>query len=648
MYQFLNRMPRQLKWTILLALDVSLAPIALFAAYALQNNNISLSNMPLLNLQAAMLLMAISGLLAVGTNIYKVQLKAYETRAIGLSAIHAILLGVAALALDDLANYDTPLAMFITFMLMFFLLAVSIRILMLQLLLFIYRSGTAQVRVLIYGAGPTGRQLAAALRTDETIYPIAFIDDNQTLQGSIVQGLKVYPFKSVSVLQKTRHVNRVLLAMPSVQRSRLVQISRSLEDKGLDVQSLPSFTQMAHGQTLLDQLESIVPGQFLGRAPLDAELSGGGATYAGRVVLISGAGGSIGSELCRQVLASSPAKLVLLEISELALYTINLELEALTEKKPVPIVPVLGSVLDGALMQQVFTDQGVQVVLHAAAYKHVNLVEKNPIIGASNNVLGTQTLAQMAADVGVERFILISSDKAVRPTNVMGASKRLAEIVVQDMAHRAASMGQGCTVFSMVRFGNVIGSSGSVIPLFQNQIRKGGPVTLTHREVTRYFMTISEAARLVLLAGSFACGGEVFVLDMGAPVPIYDLARQMIEAAGYRLRDADHPNGDIEIVLTGLSPGEKVHEELLIGGKRLTTLHPKIMQAQEAHLSETEAAALLKGLRAAITDHDVGALRSIIAHWVEGAAHFVSAPQLIPPVNRLQLVVGNPNKPTNL
>ena len=630
MYQFISRMPRQFKWAILLTMDVLFAPLALVGAHALQNNSVSMSGMDLVNVNVVILLMGISGMLAVVTNTYKVQLKAYETRAIGLTGVHAICLGVAGWVLGSLAQYDVPAATYIIFGLLFFLLAVAARIVMLQILLFIFRSGKGQVRVLIYGAGPTGRQLAAALRTDETIYPIAFVDDNRTLHGSIVQGLKVYTPKSIASLKKARNVDRVLLAMPAVPRPRLMQISARLERIGLDVQSLPSFAQMAHGPRLVDQLEPVKLGQFLGRAPLDSDLRGGAPTYENRVVLISGAGGSIGSELCRQVLACNPAKLVLLEVSELALYTINMELEALTEAKPVPIVPVLGSVCDPDLMRHVLTEQGVQVVLHTAAYKHVPLVEQNAVVGVANNVFGTQTLAQTAADVGVERFILISSDKAVRPTNAMGASKRLAEIILQDMASRSATLGQGKTVFSMVRFGNVIGSSGSVIPLFQEQIRKGGPVTLTHREVTRYFMTIPEAARLVLLAGSFASGGDVFVLDMGAPVPIYDLARRMIDAAGYRLRDEDNPDGDIEIVLTGLRPGEKIHEELLIGAARLTTLHPKIMQAREAHLSEIEVAAVMKSLRAAVADHDVLALRAVIARWVEGAAHFANTPQDIP------------------
>jgi len=365
----------------------------------------------------------------------------------------------------------------------------------------------------------------------------------------------------------------------------------------------------------------VAAGRFLGRAPLDAELPGGAETYVGQSILISGAGGSIGSELCRQLMSCAPDRLVLLENSELALYTLEQELKVLAERLKIEVVPVLGSVTEGALVRRVMTRHKVTIVLHAAAYKHVPLVEVNPAAGLTNNVLGTQTLAVAAGECGVKRFILISSDKAVRPKNVMGASKRMAEIVVQDLASRSNVAGGG-TIYSMVRFGNVMGSSGSVIPLFHDQISRGGPITLTHREVTRYFMTIPEAARLVLVAGSFAAGGEVFVLDMGDPIPIYNLARQMIEAAGYRVRDEATPEGDIEIVLTGLRPGEKLHEELLIGEGQITTPHPKILQAREAHLSEIEVAAALKALRAAVAEGDEAAMRAVIARWVEGGQVF--------------------------
>ena len=617
MYRWVSALSRRRKRAVLLAVDVILIPAALLGALALQGSTGAGATI-LGHWLALSLLMAIGGLLSSVLGLPQVQLKSYESHAIALTGVHAVLLGLTAAVLDDMAGLATPLANFINFALVYFLLAVAARMAMLQILLGIYRRGQDQSRVLIYGAGATGRQLAAALRTDETVFPIAFIDDNINTQGTIVQGLTVHGPMAIPTLIRTHAIDRVLLAMPSAPRPKQAQLSRKLEDMGLEVQAVPSFAQLTGRVPLLDQLQPVVPGRFLGRAALDAALPDSGTTYADRVILITGAGGSIGSELCRQLLARGPAKLVLFEISELALYTIDMELRALLRRQRIEIVPVLGSITDAGLMARVMAEHRVQVVLHAAAYKHVPLVERNPVVGLSNNVLGTQVLAQAAAHAGVERFILISSDKAVRPKNMMGASKRMAELVVQDLASRS----RGRTVFTMVRFGNVMGSSGSVIPLFQDQIEKGGPVTLTHREVTRFFMTIPEAAKLVLVAGSFASGGDVFVLDMGDPIPIYDLARQMIAAAGYTLRDEANPDGDIEIKITGLRPGEKIHEELLIGEGQTTTPHPKILQANEAALSEIEVAAALKALRKAIEAADEAALRAVVARWVEGGAHF--------------------------
>jgi FlaA1/EpsC-like NDP-sugar epimerase len=620
MYRWVSSLSRSKKRTVLLAVDVLLIPVALLGAMALQGGPEEQVNTVINHWLALPLLMAIGGLLSSVLGLPLIQLKSYESHAISLTGLHAVLLGLAAAVLDDMAGFGTPLAAFINFALVYFLLAVSTRVTMLQLLLGIYRRGKDQSRVLIYGAGSTGRQLAAALRTDETVFPIAFIDDNVAAQGTTIQGLTVYGPMAIPRLINSHKIDRVLLAMPSASRPKHAQLSRKLEDMGVDVQAVPSFAQLTGRVALLDQLEPVVPGRFLGREALDGKLPDGGTTYAGRVILITGAGGSIGSELCRQLLGRTPSKIILFEISELALYTIDMELRALLRNQKTEITPVLGSITDEKLLARMMALHEVQVVLHAAAYKHVPLVEKNPVVGMSNNVLGTQALAQAAAAAGVERFILISSDKAVRPTNMMGASKRMAELVVQDLASRS----KGRTIFTMVRFGNVMGSSGSVIPLFQDQIQKGGPVTLTHREVTRFFMTIPEAAKLVLVAGSFASGGDVFVLDMGDPIPIYDLARQMISAAGYAVRDEANPDGDIEIKITGLRPGEKIHEELLIGKGQLTTPHPKILQANEAALSQIEIASALKALRRAIDTADELALRAVVARWVEDGAHFAA------------------------
>ena len=616
MLSFIIRLPRRAKQAVILATDIALVPVALASALALQPDARDGLAALARNWESIPLLMMIAGLLAIVMGIHRVQLKAYETRAISMTGIHALLVGLSTAILDALANYGTPLATFINFALVYFLLTVTIRVVGLHALTSIYLRGRDRVRVLIYGAGRTGQQLAAALRTDDVILPVAFVDDNNSLTGSIVQGLRVYSPVSIADLVADKKVDRVLLAMPQVPQPKLSQISGRLADMGLVVQALPSFAQLAgNGAALVAQLSPVVPTRFLGRAPLDAELPGGSETYVGRSILVSGAGGSIGSELCRLLLTCAPRRIVLMEISELALYQIDMELSALAARTGVEIVPVLGSVSDGPLVRHVLQDNAVEIVLHAAAYKHVSIVEKNPLAGFANNVLGTHTLALAAAECGVRRFVLISSDKAVRPSNMMGASKRMAELVIQDLASRSSKT-HGKTIFAMVRFGNVMGSSGSVVPLFQEQIAKGGPVTLTDRNVARFFMTIPEAARLVLVSGTFATGGEVFVLDMGAPVPIYDLARQMIEASGYRIRDDANPDGDIEIVLTGLRKGEKLIEELLIGEGQTTTPHPKILQAREEFLSEIEVAAALRALRTALADADVEALNTVVDRWV--------------------------------
>ncbi len=620
MYRLISTLPRGIKRVIMLGVDAMLVPLALLAVTLLQAGDSAggrLWDDLAQNWMAVPLMMGLCLLLSQVMGIPSIQLKSYESRAIGLTGAHAFLLGLAAAIMDDLAGLATPLATFINFALIFFLMAVATRIVMLQVLVFIYRIGRDRLRVLVYGAGEMGLKLVAALHRDIGIEPIAFVDDDRAKQSTIMQGLTVYSPLTLETLVRERKIDRVLLALPNLSPSRLAQLSRRLSDIGVDFRSLPSFAEMTGQADLSQQLRRVPDDSYLGRAPVDADLPSGTRGYTDRHVMISGAGGSIGAELCRQVLSCKPTRLVLLDMSEPSLYAIEMALRPLAKQAGVTLVPVLGSVTDGDLMRRTMTENGVEIVLHAAAYKHVPLVEQNAAQGMANNALGTLTLARVAAEVGIDRFILISTDKAVRPKNMMGASKRLAEIILQDMASR---MPDGGTVFSMVRFGNVMGSSGSVMPLFESQIARGGPITLTHPNVTRYFMTISEAARLVLVAGSFAEGGDVFVLDMGEPVLIYDLARQMIAAAGYSVRDADHPDGDIEIKVTGLRRGEKVHEELLIGTTKFPTQHPKVMRAREAFPSQIEVAAALKAIRKSVADGDEIALRSAAARYVEDGA----------------------------
>ena len=459
-------------------------------------------------------------------------------------------------------------------------------------------------------------QLVSAFRTHEHIEPVAFVDDSSALQGLQVAGLPVYSPVQIPEIVVEREINRVLLAMPSQSLPKQAQIARRLQKMGLEVQSLPSFAQLIGEEALVEKLQPLNPRSFLNRDEIESEIGDGSLAYAGRTVVITGAGGSIGSELCRQVLDCRPARLVVFELSELALYNIHSELTGLTEGEcSVEIVPVLGSVTDARLVRKVLADNDVQVILHAAAYKHVPMVELNPLAGLANNVLGTHTLAEEAVRAGIERFILVSSDKAVRPTNVMGASKRLAELVIQDQASRVP-FGEGPR-FSIVRFGNVLGSSGSVVPLFQEQVRRGGPVTVTHENVARFFMTVQEAVNLVLRAGSMTEGGEIYVLEMGKPVPIVNLARQVIESAGYTVRDAKFPDGDIEIEFTGLRPGEKMIEELTLSGNLIGTTHKKIFHTSDTSLSEIEIAAALRALRHALATGDEDAARAVANRYVE-------------------------------
>lgn len=474
-----------------------------------------------------------------------------------------------------------------------------------------HRGGDDRLRLLIYGAGRTGRQLAAALASDDAVRPVAFVDDDPRLHGVSIGGLRVHSAGEIGRLITDAGVQRIVLAMPDTPAAQRAAIRARLRDLGCAVHDLPAFADLVTGASCAEpESRALDLNALLGRDRLEDQLPGVTATYAGKRILVTGAGGSIGSELCRQLIRARPAHLVLLDHSEFALFDIDRELRGLAPD--LTITPILGSVADKALVSVLMPAKKIDIVLHAAAYKHVPMVESNAIEGMRNNVIGTRTLALAARDAGVGRFILVSTDKAVRPTSVMGASKRFAEMIIQDMATRSTT-----TRFAMVRFGNVIGSSGSVIPLFAEQIARGGPVTLTHPDVTRYFMTIPEATRLVLLAGTFARGGDVFVLDMGQPVAMRDVARKMIENAGLTVRDAENPGGDIEIRITGLRPGEKLHEELLIGSDMLTTPHPRILRAQEGHLSEIELAKALKSLSEAIETRDVALLRSILAKWIE-------------------------------
>ena len=497
----------------------------------------------------------------------------------------------------------------------FFLFFLIGRLAVSHLSVVLQRKSADRCRVLIYGAGAAATQLAIALRGHRSIEPVAFVDDNVTLQGLRILRLPVYSPMRIAELIKEKQVDRVMLAAGSMPQAKQLKLIKRLEALGLEVHALPSFAQLIGEAPLLDKLTPASAQSLLGRDEVSAGWKPELNCYQDRVIMITGAGGSIGSELCRQMLELRPAKLVLFELNELALYNISQELQAFAEELPVEVIGVLGSVTETRQVRKVMQDHGVQVVLHAAAYKHVPLVEDNPLAGLVNNVLGTQTLVQQSLFAGVEGFILISSDKAVRPTNIMRASKRLAEGVLHNAARQCN--GADGPIFSTERFGNVLGSSGSVVPLFQEQLGRGGPITVTDPQVMRYFMTVQEAVRLVLESGSMAQGDEVFVLDMGQPVSILRLARQMIENAGYSVKDEMNPNGEIEIIITGLRRGEKLVEELTLTNRLNKTLHPKIFSALESNLSEADVTVALRRLREAFLASDEDMARRVAMHFVE-------------------------------
>ena len=454
---------------------------------------------------------------------------------------------------------------------------------------------------LIYGAGEAGQQLAMALRSDPAMRLVGFIDDDRKIEGEIIDGVPIYSRPKLPYLVDSYGVTDVLLALPHVTRSKRRRVMKSLEDWPIRVRMLPDMRQIIDEQVSVSDLRDVQIEDLLGRDPVPPNQLLLGRTIVGKTVMVSGAGGSIGSELTRQIVTMRPDKLILVESSEYGLYAIGQELQAAIAELPdgqqPELIEELGNVTDQSTVRRLLARWRPDTIFHAAAYKHVPLVEANPIAGIGNNVCGTLFMATEADRVGVTNFVLISTDKAVRPTNVMGASKRVCELVLQGLASRGSK-----TIFAMVRFGNVLGSSGSVVPLFREQIKNGGPVTVTHRDVTRFFMTIPEAAQLVIQAGAMAKGGEVFVLDMGKPVRIIELARTMINLSGLTVRDEDHPDGDIEIAEVGLRQGEKLYEELLIGDDPKPTSHSRIMQAREAMLEWSDLSAKLDTLREAM-DH---------------------------------------------
>ena len=466
----------------------------------------------------------------------------------------------------------------------------------------------------------SGAQLSMALSSGRQFLLLAYADEKRALQGTLMNGVPVIAPEGLPEFVRQNRVERILLAVPSASRRRKAEILRRLELLNVHIQSVPDLSDVVSGRARVDELREIDVADLLGRDPVPPVGQLLDACIRGKSVMVSGAGGSIGSELCRQIILLAPKRLVLFEISEIALYNIERDLQAIASSKglAVEVLALLGSAHHKYRVRDVMQAYGVQTIYHAAAYKHVPIVEQNLVEGVHNNVFGTWYAAEAALEIGVETFVLISTDKAVNPTNVMGATKRLAEIVLQSLQTQTTR-----TRFCMVRFGNVLGSSGSVVPLFQDQIQHGGPLTVTHRDVRRYFMTIPEAAQLVLQAGSMGTGGDVFVLDMGDPVQIDDLARRMIKLTGLTVRDAANPDGDIEIEYSGLRPGEKLYEELLIGSNVTGTGHPMIMRAIEPSPTWDEVKELLAELSIAVNRIDC---RRVMEGLEKGVREYQRAP----------------------
>jgi FlaA1/EpsC-like NDP-sugar epimerase len=471
--------------------------------------------------------------------------------------------------------------------------------------------------IVVYGAGEAGARVAQAMQGSAINSIVAFIDDDPALAGKVLAGVHVHPRADLERLVRDKAVSSILLAVPSASRKERADIVASLEKFAVHVQTIPDLNDIVSGRSKVDELREVGVEDILGRDAVDPDPALMRATIFGKSVMVTGAGGSIGSELCRQIIRLKPARLVLFEISEPSLYAINKELRTLSKKLDLhcEVVAILGSVGNEAHVREVMLSFGVDTAYHAAAYKHVPMVERNMLAGVDNNIFGTLNAARAAVDARVDHFVLVSTDKAVSPPNIMGATKRFAELILQAMQDDSPH-----TTFCMVRFGNVLESSGSVVPLFREQIRAGGPVTVTHPQIIRYFMTIPEAAQLVIQAGAMAEGGDVFVLDMGQPVRIVDLAERLIRLTGLTVRDINNPDGDIEIEFTGLRPAEKLYEELLIGNNATGTRHPRIMRAQEDYLPLDLLQRLLDELATCSQNRDRLEARKVLKRVVDGYA----------------------------
>ena len=609
----LNR-SRFTKRLLLITLDCILLPIILIGSYlSVKDQNVfMISNWPIV---AFAVFISIPIYMKMG--LYRSVLKYFRSHAIGIILIATFISTIVWISFIYLLNITKiPFPVVLQFWLGTFMFITVTRLGAQQWLYGEISKKSSASKVLIYGAGEAGSQLAMVLKPDQKYSLAGFVDDDESLYGWNILGLNVFSSNQLSEIIKNKSINEVILAMPSASRNHRKRILEKLEKLPIHVRSIPAFADLVSGKLNPTDIKDIDIDDLLGRSTVDPDTNLLPASITNKVVMVTGAGGSIGSELCRQIITLKPKKLILLETSEFALYNIEQELNELLRKSGnvVHINRVLGSITNKVLLERLFNNKNIQTIYHAAAYKHVPLVEENPVAGLTNNVFGTQYLAEAALKAEVEKFILISTDKAVRPTNVMGCSKRIAELVLQSFAE----MTNCRTIFTMVRFGNVLGSSGSVVPKFRQQIKDGGPITVTHKDITRFFMSIPEAVQLVIQAGSMAKGGDVFVLDMGVPVKIFDLAVKMIKLSGLSVKDDNNPEGDIAIEYTGLRPGEKLYEELLIGENVSGTKHQRIMRANEVYMNWNDLNAHLNSLNVSMQQANVTEIKSKLTKIVDG------------------------------
>ncbi|POY44470.1 nucleoside-diphosphate sugar epimerase [Avibacterium gallinarum] len=603
MLDYILSLPRSIKRFISITIDVFLIIFSYFLALGVRlelGEELKLTQ----NWYIILLVGCISILFFMRLGLYRAIIRFVTIKFTQVAILASILSTATLLAVVFIFQFNLPRSIPFLYFIFISIFITYTRFLWRMLL---SHNKDSRTKVLIYGAGYSGRQLLTALNQGSHYSVVGFIDDNKALHKTILHGITVYSSKSLGQLIDNKNIKKILLAMPSARQSQRKAIINRISKYKCEVLTIPGMEDIVSGKAHLTSLNQVSISDLLGRDPVTPIESLLKQDIENKIVMVTGAGGSIGSELCRQIIKQSPKKLILFELNEFSLYQIHQELLKNADFQHVELIPLLGSVQRKHRLDIIMRSFKVDTVYHAAAYKHVPLVEYNVVEGIRNNIFGTLYCAQAAIEAGVSTFVLISTDKAVRPTNIMGTTKRMAELILQALAKT-----QNTTRFCMVRFGNVLGSSGSVVPLFNKQIQEGGPITLTHQKITRFFMTIPEAASLVIQAGAMGKGGDVFVLDMGKPVKIYDLAVRMIHLSGLTLRNEKNPNGDIEISITGLRPGEKLYEELLIGDNVQGTQHPRIMTAIETMLDWNDLNNILQRLDILCSEYKIDEIRDLL------------------------------------